>query len=112
MPELRGEGGGQMSMYHFTDRNAVEHDLNTMPATGDFERIEVDGVWFKPILSYSGPTPKVDRHALLALAGELEKEADDNWLGDMRDVGKGMAQQDAARRIRDALGVDDVQDHS
>lgn len=101
-----------MSMYHFTDRDSVEHDLNTIPSTGNFERIEVDGVWFKPILSYSGPTPKVDRYALLALVDELEKEADDNWLGDTRDVGKAMAQQDAARRIREALGVSDVQDHS
>ena len=37
-----------MSMYHFTDVEAVEHDVNTVPDFGDFERIEIDGQWYVP----------------------------------------------------------------
>lgn len=37
-----------MSMYHFSDTEAVEHDVNTVPAFGDFERVEIDGQWYVP----------------------------------------------------------------
>lgn len=37
-----------MSMYHFSDAEAVEHDVNTVPAFGDFERVEIDGQWYVP----------------------------------------------------------------
>lgn len=37
-----------MSMYHFSDTEAVEHDVNTVPDFGDFERVEIDGQWYVP----------------------------------------------------------------
>ena len=37
-----------MSMYHFSDTEAVEHDVNTVPDSGDFERVEIDGQWYVP----------------------------------------------------------------
>ena len=37
-----------MSMYHFSDSEALEHDVNTVPESGDFGRIEVDGQWYVP----------------------------------------------------------------
>ena len=37
-----------MSMYHFTDAEAIEHDVNTVPDSGDFERVEIDGQWYVP----------------------------------------------------------------
>lgn len=37
-----------MSIYHFSDTEAVEHDVNTVPAFGDFERVEIDGQWYVP----------------------------------------------------------------
>lgn len=37
-----------MSVYHFTDTEAVEHDVNTVPDSGDFERVEIDGQWYVP----------------------------------------------------------------
>lgn len=37
-----------MSMYHFSDAEAVEHDVNTVPDSGDFERVEIDGQWYVP----------------------------------------------------------------
>ena len=35
-------------MYHFSDTEAVEHDVNTVPGSGDFERVEIDGQWYVP----------------------------------------------------------------
>ena len=40
-----------MSMYHFSDSEAVEHDVNTVPDSGDFERVEIDGQWYVPELT-------------------------------------------------------------
>ena len=37
-----------MSLYHFSDTEAVEHDVNTVPDSGDFERVEIDGQWYVP----------------------------------------------------------------
>lgn len=37
-----------MSMYHFSDTEAIEHDVNTVPDSGDFERVEIDGQWYVP----------------------------------------------------------------
>lgn len=30
------------------DTEAVEHDVNTVPDSGDFERVEIDGQWYVP----------------------------------------------------------------
>lgn len=35
-------------MYHFSDNEAIEHDVNTVPNFGDFERVEIDGQWYVP----------------------------------------------------------------
>lgn len=37
-----------MSMYHFTDVECVEHDVNTVPESGDFESVEIDGQRYVP----------------------------------------------------------------
>lgn len=37
-----------MSMYHFSDTEAIEHNVNTVPDSGDFERVEIDGQWYVP----------------------------------------------------------------
>ena len=80
-----------MSMYHFSDSDAVEHDINTVPETGDFDMVEVDGREYWP----------VNRDALLELAEECDE---------MRDNGCSIGSYEVyriARRIRKACGVVD-----
>lgn len=88
-----------MSMYHFSDSDAVEHDINTVPESGDFDMVEVDGREYWP----------VNRDALLALADEMYRDgrmqrerqkAGDHWFVDGLDV------MEYAQRIREALGVE------
>ena len=92
-----------MSMYHFTDSEAIEHDVNTVPNTGDFEMVEVDGYKYWPI----------NRDALLELADEMgrvrsrcwycNKESDCDWADETVCLESYM--DDYARRIREALGA-------
>lgn len=48
-------------MYHFSDAEAIEHDVNTVPGSGDFERVEIDGQWYVPErtcrMEYAGEVP-------------------------------------------------------
>ena len=81
-----------MSMYHFTDSEAIEHDVNTVPNTGDFEMVEVDG--YKYWL--------INRDALLELAGDMDLHARTAPY-----PSEGRRAAGYARRIREALGVVD-----
>ena len=81
-----------MSMYHFTDSEAIEHDVNTVPNTGDFEMVEVDGYKYWPI----------NRDALLELAGDMDLHARTAPY-----PSEGRRAAGYARRIREALGVVD-----
>lgn len=65
-----------MSMYHFSDTEAVEHDVNTVPDSGDFERVEIDGQWYVPERTCGewrgDPRPDAIGHA-------AEHEDDELW---------------------------------
>lgn len=70
-----------MSMYHFSDTEAVEHDVNTVPDSGDFERVEIDGQWYVPERTCRMGAP-IDGEYRCSECGHLNREtykADRGW---------------------------------
>lgn len=84
-----------MSMYHFTDSDAVEHDIDTIPETGDFHMVRIDGRKYWP----------VDRDRLLVMAGNLRYLS-----SEMKRIGFSTLSDffiDASLQISEACGVVD-----